>query len=86
MGGRNDQPQEVMIGVSFVGLFKCEDDDCGMLFIKSVDYYFQVPGVREDEQPPVAVPIGCPKGHGKVKFIQSIEKIPLTAAVDDGQR
>ena len=86
MGRPNDQPPEVMIGVSFVGLFKCEEDDCGKLFIKSVDYYFQMPGVKEEEQPPAEVPIQCPDGHDKVKFIQSIEKTPLTAAMDDGQR
>jgi hypothetical protein len=75
-----------MIGVSFIGLFKCEDDDCGKLFIKSIDYYFPMPGAPDDQQPPAEVAITCPGGHEKVKFIQSIEKTPLTAALDDGQR
>jgi hypothetical protein len=85
--GRNDQPQEVMVvGVSFIGLFKCEDDDCGKLFIKSIDYYFPIPNAPDDQQPAAEVAITCPNGHEKVKFIQSIEKTQLTALIDDGQR
>jgi hypothetical protein len=51
-----------------------------------VDYLFQIPGAKDTDQPPAEVAIKCPAGHEKVKFIQSIEKTPLTAAVDDGQR
>lgn len=80
-----NEPQEVMIGVSLVGLFKCEEEDCGQLFTRSVDHFFPIPGAPANEQPPEAVVIKCPAGHKKVKFIQSVEKIPLTA-VADGQR
>ena len=76
--------EQVMIGVSFTGLVKCEDENCGLLFIKETSYLFQIPGAEPKDQPPQTVKITCPEKHTKVKFIQSIEKTPITVMEEDG--
>lgn len=78
MARHQEDAAEVMVGLVFIGLFKCEEEECGQLFIKSIDYLFQIPGAAQNEQPPIAVGIECPEGHKKVKFIQSLDKTPLT--------
>jgi len=71
------QPQ-VVVGVSFTGLFKCEESSCGRLFIQTRDYLF--PEDPEKDKPSV---LKCPQGHYNIKFIQSIDKTPLTVPMPD---
>ena len=59
---------QVQIGVNLVALFKCEQEDCAVLFVDSVDCLFEAP------EPTI---VACPNGHTKVKFIQSIERVAL---------
>lgn len=61
-----------VVGVAFIGLFKCEDEECGALFVREVNYLFQGEGAQ-------AALIECPYKHKRVKFIQTVDKAPLVA-------
>ena len=62
----------VTVGVYFTALFKCEEEDCGILFATTVEHVF--PDVETAEPKEPYVKVECPAGHTKVKFIQQIEK------------
>ena len=62
-------PGDTTVGLAFTALFKCEDEQCGALWIQCVEYVFTTP------QAPVQ--IKCPHGHTKIKFIQTVERNSL---------
>ena len=65
----------VTVGVYFTALFKCEEEDCGRLFVTTAEHIF--PDVETAEAKETHTQIKCPKGHGKVRFIQSVERNPM---------
>ena len=72
-------PPDAAIGVTLIGLFKCEDEACGALFIRAVDFYYPAPSPMPDPAVDMvfvkgpAVVITCPHGH-KAKFVQTVER------------
>lgn len=70
-----DKPKSELVGVTYAAIFKCENDKCGKLFIRTVDVYF--PSSETEE----LILIECPEDpKHPVKFIQTVEKTPLFAS------